>query len=83
MSDIFKASGLEAVETMKRLPTDDDCFGPGTIRQDGRKLHSTCLFQVKTPGESTGPWDLYRRLRTIPPEQAFRSAAASGCTARG
>jgi branched-chain amino acid transport system substrate-binding protein len=28
-------SGLEVVEMMKRMPTDDDCFGRGVIRADG------------------------------------------------
>src|SRR4051794_14376565 len=36
-----KASGLEAIDTMKRLPTDDDAFGPGLVRADGRKIHPT------------------------------------------
>jgi branched-chain amino acid transport system substrate-binding protein len=77
--DRAKASGLEAVETMKRLPTDDDCFGPGTIRQDGRKLHPTYLFQVKAPDESTGAWDYYKVISTIPAENAFRPLAEGGC----
>jgi len=29
---------------MKRLPTDDDCYGVGSIREDGRKLHPTYFF---------------------------------------
>jgi branched-chain amino acid transport system substrate-binding protein len=34
-----KASGAEAVARMKATPTEDDAFGPGTIRVDGRKMH--------------------------------------------
>ena len=78
-ADGAKASGLEAVETMKRLPTDDDCFGPGTIRQDGRKLHPTYLFQVKAPAESKGAWDYYKLVSTVPAEKAFRPLAEGGC----
>ena len=70
-----KASGLEVVQTMKRMPTDDDCFGTGSIRADGRVLHPLYLFQVKTPAESSGPWDLYKLMGTIPAERAFGSSA--------
>ena len=33
-----RASGLDVVNRMKAMPTDDDAFGPGRIREDGRKL---------------------------------------------
>jgi branched-chain amino acid transport system substrate-binding protein len=74
-----KASGREAVETMKRMPTDDDCFGAGSVRADGRVLHPVYLFQVKTPSQSTGPWDLYNLSGTVQPEQAFRPLNEGGC----
>jgi branched-chain amino acid transport system substrate-binding protein len=64
---------------MKAMPTDDDAFGPGSIRPDGRKLHPVLLLQVKSPEESRGPWDYYKLLRTTPPEQAFRPMAEGGC----
>ncbi|MCO6415261.1 ABC transporter substrate-binding protein, partial [Siccirubricoccus sp. KC 17139] len=44
-----KASGAETVARMKAMPTDDDAFGPGLIRQDGRKIHPAYLFEVKKP----------------------------------
>ncbi|WP_160119977.1 ABC transporter substrate-binding protein [Rhodovarius lipocyclicus] len=74
-----KASGREMVELMKRMPTDDDVFGPGRIRPDGRKLHDVHLFEVKRPAESTGPWDLMKLVRTTPAEQGFRPMAEGGC----
>ena len=74
-----KRSGRVVVERMKAMPTDDDCFGPGTIRADGRALHPCYLFQVKAPGESRGPWDYYTLLATIPADQAFRPAGEGGC----
>jgi branched-chain amino acid transport system substrate-binding protein len=78
-ADAAKRSGREMVAAMKRLPTDDDCFGPGTIREDGRKMHPAYLFQVKTPTESTGPWDCYKLLETTPADQAFRPLADGHC----
>jgi len=74
-----KASGVEALNRMKAMPCDDDCFGPGSIRADGRKLHPAYLFQVKAPGESRGEWDYYKPLQTTPGEEAFRPIAEGGC----
>ena len=74
-----KASGLEAVNRMKAMPCDDDCFGAGTIRVDGRKLHPAYLFEVKTPEESKGPFDYYKVLQTTTGEDAFRPLAGGGC----
>ncbi len=72
-------SGRATVAAMKAMPTDDPLFGPGVIRPDGRKLNPMFLFQVKAPGESHGEWDLYKRLATIPEEQAFRPINAGAC----
>jgi branched-chain amino acid transport system substrate-binding protein len=47
-----KADGREMVAAMKRLPTEDDCFGAGSIRPDGRKIHPMYLFEAKKPAES-------------------------------
>jgi len=74
-----KANGLAAVEAMKRLPTEDDAFGAGRIREDGRKIHPTYLFQAKSPAESKGPWDYLKLVATTPAEQAFRPLADGGC----
>ncbi|TCH97918.1 ABC transporter substrate-binding protein [Roseococcus sp. SYP-B2431] len=75
----IRASGAEAVARMKAMPTDDDCFGAGTLRADGRKLHPAYLFEVKAPGESRGAWDYYKVLQTLSGEQAFRPLAEGGC----
>jgi branched-chain amino acid transport system substrate-binding protein len=74
-----KASGVDVINRMKAMPTDDDAFGQGTIRADGRKLHPAYLFQVKTPQESRGPWDFYTLLQTTPAEEAFRPIAQGNC----
>ena len=74
-----KADGAATVARMKATPTDDDCFGPGSIREDGRKLHPCYLFQVKSPAESKGPWDYYKLLGTVPADEAFRPLKDGGC----
>jgi branched-chain amino acid transport system substrate-binding protein len=75
--------GRATVAAMKRLPAEDALFGRSALLANGSVAHPMHLFQVKAPDQSSGPWDLYRRLRTIPAEQAFRSAAASGCAPGG
>jgi branched-chain amino acid transport system substrate-binding protein len=75
-----KASGRDAVARMKAMPTQDDAFGAGRIREDGRKLHPAYLYEVKRPEESRGRFDYYKLLQTSPPEEAFRSLADGGCS---
>ena len=74
-----KASGRETMAMMKRLPTDDDAFGPGSIRADGRKIHPAYLFQVKPPEESRRVGDIYKLVSTIGAEEAFRPIVDGGC----
>ena len=73
------ADGKAVVAKMKAMPTEDKLFGKGTIRADGRKLHDMYLFEVKTPAESKGPWDLYKLRATIPAAEAFRPLKEGNC----
>jgi branched-chain amino acid transport system substrate-binding protein len=75
-----QADGRAVVARMKAIPTDDDCFGHGVIRADGRKLHPAYLLQAKTPAESTQPWDVMKVIATTPADQAFRPESEGGCT---
>lgn len=76
---VAKASGRAAVAAMKAAPTSDELFGPGRIREDGRKVHPMFLFEVKTPEESKYAWDYYRLLETVPADEAFRPLSAHAC----
>jgi len=71
--------GKTVAAKMKELPTDDQLFGKGTIRADGRKIHDAYLFEVKKPSESKVRWDYYKLLTTIPGSEAFQSLEASRC----
>ena len=73
------ADGKAVVAKMKEMPTNDKLFGQGTVRADGRKIHPMYLFEVKKPGESKGPWDLYKLRATIPADEAFRPLSEGGC----
>jgi len=77
--DKVKLDGAATVAAMKQMSTDDDCFGPGAIRADGRKMHPAFLREVKKPAESKGPWDYYKLLATTSAEQAFRPIDKGGC----
>ncbi len=72
-------SGSAAITAMKGMPTDDDCFGHASIRADGRFLSDTHLFQVKSPAESHGPWDILRYVSTTLGAAAFRPLSEGGC----
>ncbi|GAC1345439.1 MAG: ABC transporter substrate-binding protein [Acetobacteraceae bacterium] len=74
-----KADGRAAVARMKAMPTDDDCFGQGRIREDGRKIQPSYLFQAKAPAESHGEWDGLKLVTTTPADQAFRPVNEGGC----
>ena len=59
-------SGAATVARMKGIPTDDDAFGRGRIRMDGRGEFPAYLWRVKTPAESKMPWDVFD-LQTVTP----------------
>ena len=65
-AETARKSGRDTVARMKALPTEDDAFGKGLIRADGRGEFPSYLLQVKTPAESTGEWDLYKVLSMTP-----------------
>jgi branched-chain amino acid transport system substrate-binding protein len=64
---------------MRELPVNDFYTKNGHLREDGRLVHDMYFAQVKTPAESTRPWDYYNILSTIPGEQAFRPMSEGGC----
>ena len=74
-----KMSGTRTVEVMKSIPTDDDAFGPGQIREDGQMIAPIYLFQVKQPGERKSKTDVYSLFATTPADKAFRPLAESAC----
>ena len=74
-----KADGAGTIAKMKAIPAEDDCFGRGIIREDGRKIHPSYLFEVKKPSESKGAYDYYKVLGSTPAEEAFRPIGAGVC----
>ncbi len=75
-----RRSGAATVARMKALPIDDDAFGSGSIRADGRAVIPAYLLQVKTPAESHRPWDYCNVVSTLAPAETVRPLAAVGCS---
>jgi len=72
--------GAAVVAQMKAMPTDDDAYGPGTVRQDGMAMFPSYLFQVKAPSESKYPWDYFKQVVATPADKAWKPLADGGCT---
>lgn len=63
---------------MRKLPVD--FFGrPAHIRRDGRVIYDLALYQVKTPQESKGPWDYYKKVAELPGDTSFRKESEGDC----
>jgi branched-chain amino acid transport system substrate-binding protein len=77
--DQAKRDGAATVARMKAMPTDDDCFGQGSIRPDGRKVHPVYLLEAKKPSESRHAWNLLKLVTTLSPADAFRPITEGGC----
>ncbi len=81
-----KASGSDdgptVAKEMHRLPISDATVQGGTIQPNGRVLQDLYLVRVKTPAQSSKPWDYYDVLSTIPGKDVFMSKAQSGCQLR-
>ena len=81
---------LKAVQAVKTLDADKvmaylkstplkDSYAQGVIRPDGRYVHNMYLMQVKSPSESTQPWDYLKRIAAVSGEDAFATKAESKC----
>jgi branched-chain amino acid transport system substrate-binding protein len=78
-----KATGTtdsDKVMAQLKSVSQNDFYTKGKIRADGRMIHDMYLFQVKSPKESTTPWDYYKQVAKVPGEQAFTTVAESKCS---
>ncbi len=65
---------------MRKTKINDVFAKGGFIRGDGRMVHDMYLMQVKTPEQSTEPWDYYNVAQVIKGEAAWTTKAESKCT---
>jgi branched-chain amino acid transport system substrate-binding protein len=66
---------------MRKTKVNDIFAKGGYIRADGTMVHDMYLMQVKTPAESTEPWDYYKVAETIKGDAAWTTKAESKCAA--
>jgi branched-chain amino acid transport system substrate-binding protein len=69
------------MKKMHELPISDPTVRNATLRPDGRMVHDSYLFRVKSPAESKEPFDFYELKATIPAKDAFRPLQESACPA--
>ena len=78
-----KATGSDDADKvlvqMKKTKINDIFAKGGYIRDDGRMVHDMYLMQVKTPAESTEPWDYYKVAETFKGDSAWTSKAETKC----
>lgn len=79
VAEIDDDGGKAAVDEMKTMPVNDFFAPNGEIRADGRMVHDMYLVQVKSPDESSGKWDYYNVIRTIPGDEAYQPLDKSTC----
>lgn len=79
----IEAAGTDETEAaaakLHELPVNDAFTQTGKVGANGRLISDVYLFEVKTPAESTGEFDYYKLLATIPGDQAYAEPAKSGC----
>ena len=79
----IKAAGTDETEAVAKklheMPVEDLFAKNGRVLENGRMVYDMYLFQVKSPDESSGEWDLYKQVETIPGDKAYATVAESGC----
>jgi len=79
---VAAANTLDAVAVsakMHDMTISDAILDGAKIREDGRVMRPYYLFEVKSPSESKAPYDYYKLIREIPPDEAARPLAEGHC----
>jgi branched-chain amino acid transport system substrate-binding protein len=74
-----QTTDADAVMAKIKSTPVNDFYGQGRVRPDGRFAHDMYLMQVKAPAESKEPWDYFKLLGKLPPEQVWTTKAESKC----
>jgi len=78
-----KAAGTDDADKvlaqLRQTKINDIFAKGGFIRPDGRMVHDMYLMQVKTPEQSTEPWDYYNVVETIKGEAPWTAKADTKC----
>lgn len=76
----LKSDDADAVMRWFKSNRIDDFFARDAIvRADGRLTNQMYLMQVKKPEESSGPWDYYKKIETLAPDDLYGKLEDSAC----
>jgi len=71
--------GEKVIQQMHKTKINDMYAKGGYVRQDGRMVHDMFVMQVKTPQQSTTPWDYYKLVAVAKGDDVFTNKAESKC----
>ena len=78
-----EAAGTDATqavaEQLHQMPVEDLFAKEGRVLPNGRMVYDMYLFEVKSPDEVTGEWDLYEQVAVVPADTAYGTVEESGC----
>lgn len=70
----------DVMKTLREMPIRDAFARNATLREDGKLIHDMYVVSIKSPKESTRPWDYYNIVKTVPGDQAFMPLSESKCS---
>lgn len=70
---------VKVSQKLRELPVDDFYAKGAKVRADGRLMKGMTLYEVKTPAESTGPWDYLKPIKEMSAEAIIRPLSESNC----
>ena len=78
-----EAAGTDATaavaEQLHQMPVEDLFAKEGRVLENGRMVYDMYLFEVKSPDQVEGEWDLYEQVAVVPAEEAYGTLEESGC----
>ena len=79
VQEVGSDDALKVTKKLHEMPVDDFFAKGGKVLPNGRMIHDMYLFEVKSPAESKGEWDMYKLLATVPADKAYFTFEDSGC----
>jgi branched-chain amino acid transport system substrate-binding protein len=75
--------GKSVASKMREIPVNDLTVKNGHLRADGRLVRDWYQVQVKSPADSTKPWDYYKIIRKVPAKDAVGDTPSPQCKLPG
>jgi branched-chain amino acid transport system substrate-binding protein len=80
---VVRAAGTKetgaVIAVMRKTSVNDPATANGVLRPVGRLMWDMYLVEIKTPAESSGPWDHEKLSAIIPADKAFRPLPENAC----